>query len=52
MKTGLPRWLLATAAALLLFTAAMHTFAFASTQAAVAGSNLATFFGFRLRSFG
>ncbi len=45
MNTALPRWLLAIAAALLLLTAVMHTSVFASTQGAVAASNLATFFG-------
>lgn len=45
MNTALPRWLLTVAAALLLCTAVMHTYAIAQTRAAVAASNLAPFFG-------
>src|ERR1041385_853905 len=50
MNTALPRWLLATAGALLLFGAAMHTSAFPRTQAAVTASNLAPFFGQSLKA--
>jgi hypothetical protein len=50
MNTAFPRGLLATAAALLLFGAAMHTSAFPRTQAAVAASNLASFFGESLKA--
>ena len=50
MNTALPRWLLAIAAALLLLTAVMHTSAFARTRAAVAASNLTTFFGQSLQA--
>ena len=50
MNTVLPRWLLAIAAALLLLNAIMHTSIFAQARAAVAASNLATFFGQSLRA--
>ncbi len=50
MNTALPRWLLAIAAALLLLTAVLHTSAFALTRAAVAASNLTTFFGQSLQA--
>jgi hypothetical protein len=44
MNAALANWLLAIAAALLLLSAVMHTSAFAQTRAAVAASNLASFF--------
>jgi hypothetical protein len=50
MNTALPRWLLAIAAALLLLTAVLHTSVFAQTRAAVAASNLTTFFGQSLQA--
>ncbi len=50
MNPALPRWLLASAAALLLLGAVMHTSAFARTRAAVAASNLAAFFGQSLKA--
>jgi hypothetical protein len=50
MNFALPSWLLAIAAALLLFSAVMHASAFAQTQAAVAVSNLAAFFGRSLQA--
>ncbi len=50
MNIALPRWLLAIAAALLLLNAVMHTSVFPRARAAVAASNLTTFFGQSLQA--